>query len=263
MKETGTNLDELAVFHRFLSDMQHRTEKIPPREFWKDEWGTSYSDRVKANSLSPALQRWETEGKLGPVILDLGSGGKPTTRQLREHHQFIDIDFGARDENTYQDRLRLALDINEIPTMSFATRRAIVNIARFLKLDLEEPPSPKQIDTVICSEIINYINYQAVLRTIKQYMKPGARLCILNQPDRCPPAMQKLLHDNRPFVNCEILEFLEAEGFEIEEVRYPYNDILDDEDFHKYKEHPERDMILILARLKQTNDQCPEKSPSR
>jgi hypothetical protein len=133
-------LDQLTAYQGFLHAMEHITERVPPREFWADGWGTSYSDKVKTGSFSPTLKKWEREGKLGPVILDLGSGAKPSTTHLRENHKFIDVDFGARDENTYQDRLRLALDINEIPQMTVSTRQAIMEISRFLELERTPPP---------------------------------------------------------------------------------------------------------------------------
>jgi SAM-dependent methyltransferase len=268
MEKTDTppsGMDQLAAYQGFLQNMQDRVEHVPPEEFWKEEWGAEYSSLVKTGPFRKELLRWERQGKIGPVILDLGSGKKSATRHLEGEHQLIDVDYGARDENSFQTRLRLALDISEIPQMTFRVRKAIVQIAKHLGIDIHTA-DPKQIDTVICSEIINYIDYQAVLREVKKFIKPGGRLCILNQPDRCPPALQRIMHTQRPMFNQEIIEFLEQEGFEIEEIQYPYDSFLvDSQEIQDHFREPQRDMILILARYTgpstERTEQCPETSP--
>ena len=71
----------------------------------------------------------------------------------------------------------------------------------------------KQIDTIVCSDVLNYVDYQKVITSLKAYMKPGARLILAEMPGRG----YKQLHSGAGLDSAFTLEsFLERSGFEIE-----------------------------------------------
>ncbi|MBV8214121.1 MAG: hypothetical protein JOZ08_12980, partial [Verrucomicrobia bacterium] len=49
---------------------------------WQEYWGETYAPELKQRLLKPLLDDLEKEGKIGNLIVDIGSGAHPVTRLL-------------------------------------------------------------------------------------------------------------------------------------------------------------------------------------
>lgn len=158
------------------------------KNFWEKAGGASdYNAEWKEKVLHYMQKVLARQGvSMGDSILDLGSGVRPVSRFIApDESKVIYVDFNAPDPAVqHPDSLHIAKDIPSlIDSDSFAAKRSLVESARFLGKDPRQESS-EHIDTVIVSDLLNYVPAAAVLTRAYEYLKPGGILIVLNQPGR-------------------------------------------------------------------------------
>jgi hypothetical protein len=187
---------------------------------WQEYWGETYAPELKQRLLKPVLDDLENEGKLGNLIVDIGSGAHPVARLLatRPGRKRICVDIAA-DNGESVDELRLRLDaekIGQLDRLSF--RKALLRVCVFLKLDLRTGTEIQRADTMLISDTLNYVDFRKVLSGLASYLKPNGRIIILNLPYR---GNQSLFSDLGLKDNRQLYPVLEEHGFEIEHKLFP------------------------------------------
>jgi hypothetical protein len=95
----------------------------------------------------------------------------------------------------------------------------MLRACRFLAMDPKAAAGHlEQVDTIVVSDLLNYVDFRKVLGAFGKYLKPGGRFIVNNLPMRGNQALfsDKGLKDNR-----DLYQFLEEEGFEIEHKSFP------------------------------------------
>jgi hypothetical protein len=187
---------------------------------WQQFWGESYGRELKQRLLGPVFDQLESEDKIGNLIVDVGSGAAPVTQllQTRPGRKRICVDIAA-DNTRSPDALSVRLDaekVGETRTLSF--RKALLRACAFLKLNPRTEPRMEHADTLVFSDILNYVDFRKVLRGFSSYLKPHGRMIVVNLPFRGNRSLfsGKGLKDNH-----ELYAFLEEHHFEIEYKAFP------------------------------------------
>jgi hypothetical protein len=187
---------------------------------WQEYWGDTYAPELKQRLLRPVLDDLEKEGKLGNLIVDIGSGAHPITRLLaaRPGRKRVCIDIAA-DNGESIDELRLRLDaekIGQLSRLSFC--KALLRACVFLKIDLRTDAEIERADTMVIADTLNYVDFRKVLSGLASYLKTHGRIVILNLPYR---GNQSLFSDLGLKDNRQLYPFLEEQGFAIEQKLFP------------------------------------------
>jgi hypothetical protein len=187
---------------------------------WQEYWGETYAPELKRRLLKPLLDDLENQGKLGNLIVDVGSGARPITRLLaaRPGRKWVCVDIAA-DNGGSLDELRLRLDAEKIGhrhQLSF--RKALLRVSSFLKIDLRKGHHIQRADTMVISDTLNYVDFRKVLSGLASYLKRNGRIIILNLPYR---GNQSLFSDLGLKDNRRLYPVLEELGFEIEQKSFP------------------------------------------
>jgi SAM-dependent methyltransferase len=185
---------------------------------WQVYWGESYGLELKEWLLKPVFEKLEEEGKIGDLIVDVGSGARPVTRFLkaREGRKRILVDVAAEHGGS-QDEQRIRMDAEKVGERgALSYRRGLVKVCRFL--DIEPNAERTGADMVVFSDLLNYVDFRKVVGEFAGFLKNGGRMVIVNLPMRGNQALfsEKGLKDNR-----ELCAFLEGRGFEIEHKAFP------------------------------------------
>ena len=205
---------------------------------WESHWGRTYDPESKGRWLKPLFEQLEKEGKLGTVIVDVGSGtwsildNLPFTPQKKKVH----IDIAAEND----DDSRVQFDVEKInQTDSIAFKRALLQTSEFLGIDPRKEQSTEHADTIVFSEILNYVDYQEVLGGFNKYLKTGGRIIILNMPGR---GVKDLFSEDGVKDNFELFSFLEKSGFNIEYKMLPWKSTIDAD-----KAEESNEMLVLVA----------------
>jgi 2-polyprenyl-3-methyl-5-hydroxy-6-metoxy-1,4-benzoquinol methylase len=158
------------------------------QRFWEQAGGASdYNAEWKERVVGHIKKILKKEGiETGRVILDVGSGKKPVSQLLaRPESKVIYVDFNAPAENNAHDpHIHIQRDIHDlVKENSFASKRSVVEASRLLGVD-SRAESTERVDTVVVSDILNYVPARNVLEKVHGYLKPGGILIVLNQPGR-------------------------------------------------------------------------------
>jgi hypothetical protein len=205
------------LFYRPMSGK--KSEPADPNP-WQEYWGETYAPELKRRLLKPTFDDLEKAGKIGDLIVDLGSGAKPVTRLLEPSPQRkrVCIDIAANNREA-DDEVRLRLDaekIGQIDQLSF--RKAMVRVCAFLRLDPRRDGERQRVDTMVISDTLNYVDFRKVLGGLASYLKPDGRIIILNLPYR---GNQSLFSDQGLKDNRHLFAFLDKHHFEIEHKAFP------------------------------------------
>lgn len=186
--------------------------KQEQQDLWDSAWGeVDYFSHQFAGMMSMM------DAQLGEVVVDIGSGATPVTQLLdRRRHKIIEIDIASDEKPDLPNTLRLRFDIEDaIDENKNTTRAAIGKVGEFLGIDCENrnnsPQKLEQVDTFVFSQILNYVDFKAVIKALKKYLKPGGQI-ILNE---CFGLAIGGLRSEAGISNFEELaEFLRDEGYE-------------------------------------------------
>ena len=187
---------------------------------WQQYWGESYGPELKQRLLKPLFGKLETEEKIGNLIIDVGSGASPVTRLVKAKpgRKRICVDVAADNVGSLEE-LRIRPDAEEVGqfrTLSF--RKALLRVCAFLGINPQTETKTDRADTIVFSDILNYVDFRKVLHGFAKYLKPGGRIIVFNLPNRGNGLLfsDKGLKDNR-----QLYAFLEEHHFEIEHKAFP------------------------------------------
>jgi 23S rRNA U2552 (ribose-2'-O)-methylase RlmE/FtsJ len=184
---------------------------------WDHCWGDTYALDYKVQDVVGILDQYDYLYGLGDVILDVGSSSVVYLKYLQKPHRIVAVDIaGAARSN--QNILGLQFDITKIvDETSQETREAVAKVAAFLGVDCLKPDSRQQVDCVVLSDVLNYLDYPAVLQNLHKYVKLGGKLVIANRPGR---GYDHLFSPQHPSSNTELLQTLQGMGFVFRHVHY-------------------------------------------
>lgn len=187
---------------------------------WQEYWGETYAPELKQRLLKPLFAELEKEGKVGNLIVDIGSGAQPVTRlldsRLGRKRVLVDI---AADNRGSAAELKLRLDaekIGQLGQLSF--RKALLRVCAFLQINPRKETEIQRADTIVISDTLNYVDFRKVLSGLASYLRPNGRIIILNMPYR---GNHTLFSDLGLKDNRQLYPFLEEQGFEIEHKAFP------------------------------------------
>lgn len=234
---------------------------MPQRRRWEDFFGQeAYDPRTKKQTLRPLMEQMDKKGILGNVIVDAGSGplhqaaqypGQPMEERRgvyypTEGKKIIRIDVGAGKSQLQEDGrfLLLNADLEELERPVLANRRHWARVRQFLGMARDQ--RGKQVaDTMLLSDILNYVDYRKVLADLEEYLKPEGRFVIRNTPGRTVKA--DLLHPRSPQSSHEVRNWLSRNGFQIEHFQHG----LEQHDFGRIDENlMHSDPVILVARKK-------------
>jgi len=192
----------------------------PDANPWQEYWGEEFGSKLKQHLLRPFFDELEKEGRIGNLILDLGSGAWPVTRLLgtRPDRKRICVDIAA-DNVQSLDELRIRLDaekVGQFRTLSF--QKAILRICTFLELNPRTETKIERVSTIVIFDLLNYVDFRMVLIGFAKYLKAGGRIIIVNLPYR---GNRSLFSDKGLKDNHQLYAFLKEHHFEIEKIAFP------------------------------------------
>jgi hypothetical protein len=187
---------------------------------WQEYWGETYAPELKRQLLKSLFDHLEKEGKIGSLIVDLGSGAHPVTRLLatKPGRKRVCIDIAAGNDWSV-DELRLRLDAEKIGQLGrLSSRKALLRVCAFLGIDPKKNAGTQQADTLVVSDTLNYVDFRKVLSGLAGYLKPNGRMIILNLPYR---GNHSLFSDLGLKDNRQLFAFLDEEHFQLEHKAFP------------------------------------------
>jgi len=191
----------------------------PEGNSWQVYWGATYGPELKRWLLAPVFEKLEKEGKIGDLVVDAVSGAAPVTDLLPakggRKRVLVDI---AGENRRAGDEQRIRLDaekVGDAGTLSY--RKAVLRVCKFLEM---EPGAAKRdrVDTIVFSDLLNYVDFRNVLRGFAGFLKAGGRFVIVNLPIR---GNRELFSDKGLKDNRELYRWLGENGFEIEYKGFP------------------------------------------
>ena len=218
---------------------------------WQEYWGETYAPELKRRLLKPLFAELEKEGKVGNLIVDIGSGSQPVTRLLEPRpgrkRVFVDI---AADNRGSVDELKLRLDAEKIgQSGQLSFRKALLRVCAFLQINARKEAEIQRADTMVISDTLNYVDFRKVLSGLANYLKPNGRIIILNLPYR---GNHNLFSDLGLKDNRQLYPFLEEQGFEIEHKAFPKRP--------RNETDESEELIVLVARKTRSDDDI---SPQR
>lgn len=168
-----------------------------------------YDYRCSEKTIIPWLEDMRQKNILGNNIMDIGCGAKPISQNLQRLNKLVLVDIGTINIID-ADVLSVCYDINELnETQNESTLMFKRKIKDFLGEEV--------INTIILSNILNYVNYKVVLNQLYQLIHPGSRLVILNRPFK---GSYNFVSDYGVNCNIELINTLESANFVIEEMKF-------------------------------------------
>jgi hypothetical protein len=206
------------LFYRPISD--NRLDRGDANS-WQEYWGETYAPELKQQLLKPVFGKLETEEKIGNLIIDVGSGASPVTQILKTKpgRKRVCVDIAA-DNGRSLEELRIRLDaekVGQFRALSF--RKAILRVCGFLEINPRAEEKAERADTIVFSDILNYVDFRKVLSGFGKYLKPEGRMIVLNLPHR--RGNRSLFSENGLKDNLKLYAFLEENHFEIEHKAFP------------------------------------------
>ena len=212
---------------------------MPNREKWERHWGEGYDYNFKRRTFSALFNQLESEEKIGPVVVDAGSGAFPASDWLSRPHLIITIDL-AKDDFRFGRRHHLGLDIETICKDSGGIlKESLSKVAVEHGVIAEEENSFEVIDAAIFSELLNYVDFKQTLSVFGQYLKPNGRMVIVNKPGR-GFSHSNLFSPGGIKNNSDLFDFLTSKCFAIEQKRFPWK--IESEDGIN------QEMVILVAR---------------
>lgn len=192
---------------------------------WRKEWGNGYSPDFKARMLKPLLDDMDSRRKLGGVLADIGSGCMRSKNGESGYAYYpsrgktvVRVDIGM--PYPYRVRgntLELQADVESLELDSVAQRRRLALLSRHLSTPKGQVP---RADTIILSDILNYVDFRRVISGLLRFLRPGGRMVICNTPGMGFPDM---FSDHGVKGNNELAHFIRSRGMFIEHLTHVPN----------------------------------------
>jgi len=201
------------TFYKLFKPKVYTFDDSKDRSFWEMMDGVSdYDFENKKVPFKKVLDTLYAESTpLGNTILDLGSGPNPISYLIKDRNKkIITVDFVNPNQKYHKD-LHINRNIKSIFNKdSFAFKRTLLEISKYLNID-PRVSKKESIDTIILSDILNYLPYKSLFTELKKYLKPGGVIIIYNQPDRTFKEKEFILDKDGPKSNSEMISFLTKE----------------------------------------------------
>ncbi len=225
-----------------------------PREVWKEQWGKGYDIGPKNLRILPLMEELDKQGRLGRNIIDIGSG---STRMIgiydgsvggvyypTEGKKIVRIDIAMPYPSRSIDSiLEIRGDLEGIEDKSIAQLRRFVRVARHFGAD---PRQDIQIaDTILLSEVLNYIDYKKTIGNIPRFLKRQGRLVIYNDPTR---GFREVFSPAGLKANSELIAKLEEVGLGIEHLTCPRRHYGKEFSYPRIEGFGENDLVLLVAK---------------
>lgn len=174
---------------------------------WSKYWGFGYSWPLKEKKYKPYLIHLEKKKLIGPIIFDIGCGAHPISDCLSNKNKIILIDI-VGDEGIEKNKIRINYDINKLSDLKCPETRSL-----YLKIKklLDHNKISGNIDTIILSDVLNYIEHKKVLPELYKLLTNNGRLIIFNNLFRTISPI--LLSGNRVSSNFKLINYLKNMGF--------------------------------------------------
>lgn len=206
---------------------------------WREKWGNTYDRDFKHRVMGDLLERMAIKGKIGQVVLDVGSGKDPVSKLIPEPKKVITIDVGGA-LALPGNNLHLQYDFEYFSRrIEPASTKAIDEIAKFLNREPQAIRQDPWADTVIMSDILNYVPYETALGASSELLRPGGRIVIFNKPGR--GYKTDLFSEKGLKSNSELFQEVERNALEIEYRDFPW-EMPGEEEFR------DETMLILVAR---------------
>ena len=174
--------------------------------------GGGYGPLPVKHRVRKLLQELERQGKIGRLILDVGSGPVPVSSTLfySGKHVVIGVDIALR-KPVYRWPLPspILLVKGDVQHLDQALRQP--EVEDFMaKAHGEEAAA---FDFVVLSDILNYVDYRQVLRDVVKLMHSGARLVLVNMAGA---GETRRFSDKGIKSNADLVDYVKELGLEIE-----------------------------------------------
>jgi len=206
---------------------------------WERNWGESYSPELKKRLFGPILAQLDREGKIGDLVVDIGSGARPVSGFLTATpgRKFIFIDRAGNNRRVSESQyLRCNAESVTRPE-SLSYQKTLVRVCRFLGRDPAMPAAPELATTLLFSDILNYVDFRTVIGGFSKFLKPDGRIIIANLPTR---GIEEEFSANGLKRNEDLYCFLEEQNLEIEFKDFPCRP--------KGATEESEEMIVLVAR---------------
>jgi hypothetical protein len=152
----------------------------------------------------------ERKGAIGPVVFDIGCGSYPISDCLSINNKIILIDIAAK-EQVCENKIYIQYDINKLQYPKNAeTQKIVAKSKAFLK----KTQIFGSANTLIMSDLLNYIDYTIILPLCYKLLAKDGRLVLFNNFYRFLEA--DLLFKKRLTNVFKLLLYLEKLGFGID-----------------------------------------------
>jgi len=228
------------LFYRPIFGKKPERGKEDP---WQEYWGETYAPELKQRLLKPLFDELDSQGKIGDLIIDIGSGARPVSRLLKAKpgRKRICIDIAA-DNGESADELKLRLDAEKVQeSAQLSSRKALLRVGAFLGINPRKDQETERADTIVISDTLNYVDFQTVLNGFAKFLKPNGRIIILNLPYR---GNHSLFSERGLKDNYQLYSFLEEQHFEIEHKAFPKRP--------RNETDESEELIVLVARKEQS-----------
>lgn len=203
---------------------------------WEEHWGRPYNVQFKTDLFRFIFQDLEMEDKLGDVIVDVGSGAFPASAFApnRKGRRSITIDLEAPNLR-YANIQHIGANAELVAhPHSIHFKRALGRARSFLNIP-KGGGRRDYVDTMLFSELLNYVDFRRVLKGFSQFLKPDGRMIIFNMPGR---GFSELFSSRGVKSNDDLLSALATFNLEIEYKEFPLG---------KDRLPPEHNLIMLVA----------------
>lgn len=188
---------------------------------WQKKWGNTYDRDYKSKIMGDLLGQMTMEGKIGRVVLDMGSGQEPVSKLIPEPKKVITVDIGGV-LKLPGDHLHLQCDFEELfQEVEPVSAKATEEIAKFLGRDPQEIKQGSWVDSIIMADILNYVSCETALSSGSKLLRPGGRIVIFNKPDR-GYSKENLFSEKGVKSNSALFEEVEKNALRVEYRNFPW-----------------------------------------
>ena len=188
------------------------------QETWREHWGVEYRGDLRNMDLQPIFRDLELDGMLGETILDIGSGYYPVSEYLSKNHRVVTIDIEGQ-EGEQQGHFHIRHDVELLTDEHrYTSQKAFVQMAQYFNIDIRGS-TKENVDTMIFSQLLNYVDFRKVLSVASTYLRPGGLFVIVNQPNF---GYSDMFSEGGVKNNAELLEEMLRNEFEIITKVFPW-----------------------------------------